>query len=138
MDRKPLEKVKKDLAFIMDIPEVHSVLLFGSYVTNEETPRSDIDICVIVPNIRDEKKLLRIYGIIVSSLSTKPEYDVSIFEMLPLYMKGEVIESHIVLFSRDELDLYEYLYFYRKLWNDQKYRQKLTNDEMIALFKKEK
>lgn len=136
MDRKKLEEMKKDLAFIMDIPEVHSVLLFGSYALEEETPRSDVDICIIIPNEKNEKRIRRIHGIIVSKLSTKPYYDISIFESLPLYMKGAVIENHIVLFSRDVLDLYEYLYFYRKLWNDQKHRQELTEDEMIRLFRK--
>ncbi|MGQ4833955.1 MAG: nucleotidyltransferase family protein [Candidatus Asgardarchaeia archaeon] len=134
MDKKTLTKIKKDLEFIKEIPEVHSVLLFGSYAANEETERSDIDICLVIPRAKD--KITKILGIVVSKLSLKKEYDVSVFEELPLYMKAEVIENHIVLFSRDILELYEYFYFYRKLWNDQKHRQQLTKEEMLRLFDK--
>ncbi|MEQ9715329.1 MAG: nucleotidyltransferase domain-containing protein [Candidatus Asgardarchaeia archaeon] len=134
MDRKTVEKIKKDLKFIEEIPEVHSVLLFGSYVKGNETERSDIDICLVVPHIK-EKEINKILGLVVSKLSKKENYDISIFESLPLFMKAEVIEKHIVLFSRDILELYEYFYFYRKIWNDQKHRQKLSRDEMIKLFK---
>jgi len=134
LDRKTVEKIKKDLKFIEEIPEVHSVLLFGSYVKGNETERSDIDICLVVPHIK-EKEINKILGLVVSKLSKKENYDISIFESLPLFMKAEVIEKHIVLFSRDILELYEYFYFYRKIWNDQKHRQKLSRDEMIKLFK---
>jgi len=134
LDRKTVEKIKKDLKFIEKISEVHSVLLFGSYVKGDKTERSDIDVCLVVPRVK-EKEINRILGLVVSKLSKKENYDISIFESLPLFMKAEVIENHIVLFSRDILELYEYFYFYRKIWNDQKHRQKLSRDEMIKLFK---
>ena len=134
MDKEKLSKIKNDLAFLTEFSEIHSVLVFGSYASGEETPRSDIDICVIIPNEHDEKKLNYMYGVIVSKLSDKPEYDISIFEQLPLYMKAAVIENHIILFSKNVLDLYEYFYFYRKLWNDQKHRQQLTKEDLLMLF----
>jgi hypothetical protein len=34
-------------------------------------------------------------------------------------MKMEVIENHEVVFCRDLPELYEYFYFFRKLWKDQ-------------------
>ena len=136
MDRKKLSKIKKDLAFLENFPEIHSVLLFGSYASGEVTQRSDIDVCIVIPYEKDEKIVNRIYGIVVSKLSNKPEYDISIFEQLPLYIKAEVIENHIIIFSRDELELYEYFYFYRKLWNDQKHRQQVTKDELMRILQK--
>ncbi|MCD6484527.1 MAG: nucleotidyltransferase domain-containing protein [Candidatus Odinarchaeota archaeon] len=136
MDKRKLSKIKKDLAFLEDFPEIHSVLLFGSYVSGEATQRSDIDVCIVIPYEKDEKIVNRIYGIVVSKLSNKPEYDISIFEQLPLYIKAEVIENHIIIFSRDELELYEYFYFYRKLWNDQKHRQQVTKEELMRILQK--
>ncbi|MHA1596026.1 MAG: nucleotidyltransferase domain-containing protein [Candidatus Asgardarchaeia archaeon] len=135
MDRKTVEKIKKDLKFIERIQEIHSVLLFGSYIKGDENERSDIDICLVIPHVK-EKEINMILGLVFSKLSKKEDYDISIFETLPLFMKAEVIENHVVLFSRDVLELYEYFYFYRKIWNDQKHRQKLSREEMIKLFKK--
>ncbi len=50
-----------------------------------------------------------------------PLYDIRVFEMLPLHIQINIIKNHLVLFG-DELELSEYFYFYRKLWNDVKQR----------------
>jgi uncharacterized protein len=49
-------------------------------------------------------------------------YEVRIFEHLPLYMKIAVIEEGVVVCSRDILELYEYFYPFRRVWEDQKHR----------------
>jgi len=46
------------------------------------------------------------------------------FAELPLYVQIQVIENGILVYSHNKFDLYEYFYFYRKLWEDQKCRQK--------------
>ncbi len=58
------------------------------------------------------------------------KYDVWLFEELPLYMKIEVIEKHVIVFCRDELELYEYFYHFRKLWKDQERRNRITREDL--------
>lgn len=117
LSRKTLDKIRKDLLFIKE--QGYSAVLYGSYVRNEDTPRSDIDVAVINSKIRDKKKNMKIWWQLLGKASSI--YDIRIFELLPLYIKIEIIEEHIVLFG-DELELSEYFYFYRKLWKDQVHR----------------
>ena len=60
-------------------------------------------------------------------------YDVRIFEILPLHIKMSVIEEGVVLYSRDELELYEYFYPFRREWEDQKHRHVLGPGEVSGL-----
>jgi len=53
-----------------------------------------------------------------------------VFEELPLYMKMEVIDNHEIVFAKDELELYEYFYYFRKLWKDQRRRNELSREEL--------
>ena len=61
-------------------------------------------------------------------------YDVRVFESMPLYLKMAVIVHGEVVHARDIYALYEYFYMFRKLWEDQKRRQMLTNEEALKLF----
>lgn len=116
-----IKKVQKDFEFIkskIKSGDVHSVLLYGSYANNEQTSRSDIDICIVAPKFKTPKlqaELLRyIWG------QTKSyKYDVRIFESFPIYMKIGVIQNNKVVFSRNAPELSYYFYFFRKIWNDQ-------------------
>jgi|GEM_PF-5844726 len=47
-------------------------------------------------------------------------YDVKIFELLPLGLKGRILEDHIVVWTRDKYELSYYLYKWKKIWLDQK------------------
>lgn len=113
-----MKQILKDLKFLKKYKEVHSVLLYGSYAKNKQTQRSDIDICVVAPecrNIQDYSSLLRkIWG----KVDTK-NYDIRLFEELPLYIKISVINNHKIIFSKDVSELNLYFYFYRKLWDSQ-------------------
>ena len=51
-------------------------------------------------------------------------------------MKIPVIEHHEVILCRDLPALYEYLYFYRRLWGDQKHRQDLEKRELLEVLDK--
>jgi hypothetical protein len=60
-------------------------------------------------------------------------YDVRVFEDLPLYLKIGVIESNVIIHAKDEYELYEYLYPFRKLWEDQAPRLRLTREELAQM-----
>ena len=93
--------------------DVLAILLYGSYAKGSADKRSDIDICIVKP--RSRKILERIYA----KLGDK--YDVKFFEDLPAYIKLEVIENYKVIFG-NESDISYYLYRFRKLGQDMKYR----------------
>lgn len=124
------DKIKTVLSRLRKLPEIHSILLFGSRTRGEETPRSDFDICVVAPHVKEKDKLANLIA------GMAPEgFDIVLFEVLPLYMKIEVIENHKILYSKDPLDLNEYFYFYRKLWEDQKHRQTLNRNDIQEIIK---
>jgi len=123
MAKKTIEEIKKELNWLRNIETIHSVLIFGSYL-RDKNPR-DIDICLVTLG----KNLdLETYGEI--TMRTPRYYDVTVFEELPLYMKICVIENNIILFSRDKHELYEYFYRYRKIWRDQRYRNRMTKHDI--------
>ncbi|MEM2933108.1 MAG: nucleotidyltransferase domain-containing protein [Candidatus Pacearchaeota archaeon] len=110
----------KDLVFLKQLikkGKIHSVLLFGSYVKDEATLRSDVDVCVVAPKLKTIEDKVKLLREIWHNLN-KP-YDIWLFEELPLYMKISIIKNHKIIFSRNIPELYFYFYFYRKLWQDQ-------------------
>ncbi|MCK4310189.1 MAG: nucleotidyltransferase domain-containing protein [Methanomicrobia archaeon] len=123
MDERVTKKIKKDLEFLFD--KILGIVIFGSRAKEEGTERSDIDVCIVAPN-EDSSKIFK------ETLSLN--YDIKIFELMPLYLKMEVIENHKILHAKDIYELYEYFYFFRKLWDDQKYRQKLSKEEALHIF----
>ena len=129
MDNEKIREIKKCTKKIFTLEEVHSVLVFGSLARGEMSERSDIDICVVAPRAKYKEKLAnKIAGMLPKN------YDVCLFELLPLYLKIEIINHHIILFTKNRLELYEYFYHYRKLWKDQEHRQRLTLEEKKRLF----
>ncbi len=106
------------------------VLIYGSQVKGEKDKRSDIDICVVA----GKKKPLDVLQEIWRQVNTKGKnYDVKIFEELPLYLKGEVMENNEVVYAKDKGKLFEYFYDFRKLWGEQKGRQRISKRELLQI-----
>jgi predicted nucleotidyltransferase len=125
-----LKQINNDFLHITENKKILGILLFGSYVKNQETNRSDFDICIVAPD-EDMRKLLSFIWGNINVVSKK--YDVRIFAELPLYIKIQVIENGLLIYSPNKFDLYEYFYFYRKLWADQKHRQEMSKEELLSL-----
>ncbi len=124
-----LEQICSDFSIIIQKKEILGILLYGSYLIDKETSRSDIDICIVAPN----EDIHQLISFILQNVNvTSKKYDVRVFQELPLYIKIHVIENDELLYSANELDLYEYFYLYRKLWNDQKHRQEISREELIS------
>ncbi|MBW6470976.1 MAG: nucleotidyltransferase domain-containing protein [Methanosarcinaceae archaeon] len=107
-------EIKTDLEFLKD----YEVVVFGSYASKNANERSDIDIAVITRE-RDRDKCLKLWKKILGQ--APPIYDIKIFELLPLQIKMSVINNHETIFG-NSVDLSEYFYYFRKLWNDAKHR----------------
>ena len=110
-----LNKVKEDLKKI----DKFWVVIYGSALSEYYTPpRSDIDV-VIITQLIDKEENMNIWTEITGQLSEK--YDIKIFELLPLFIKIEVIKNYKVIFG-NPLEISEYFYYYRSIWKDMAYR----------------
>jgi predicted nucleotidyltransferase len=126
---KIIAKIKQDFKGLSKNKNIVAILLYGSWASGEATPRSDIDLCIVAPKTEPQAVLSTIWRTVNV---TARKYEVYVFEEMPLYLKMEVINSHKVIYAQDEGELYEYFYFFRKLWNDQKHRQEITKEEILG------
>lgn len=82
------------------------VVLFGSYVTENAGPRSDIDVAIITRS-NDRREMMQIR---IKAVGKAPDYyDIQVFEALLLVLKGAIIENFEVLFG-DPLEIGMYFY----------------------------
>lgn len=124
MDKKIIRKIKNDFKSFES--RVLGIILYGSQHKGTQTERSDIDICIIAPDENPKilfKEMLPL------------NYDIKIFETMPLFLKMQVIQHHTILYTKDRYALYEYFYSFRKLWDDQKKRQQVTRKEALHMFR---
>ncbi len=144
MDRETVDQLKNDFSWVEKDERVLAVLLFGSFVKDEEHLKSDIDLTLVVPGasyfyfdckgLSDESVdikdvLLKVFRE-VNTVSKN--YDVHIFEELPLNIQYDIIEEHEVVYTADRLGMHEYFYNYRKLWADQRHRNTMSKEELLA------
>jgi hypothetical protein len=128
--KKLLDQIYKDFSKVIANKDILGILLFGSLTKDKNTNRSDIDICVVAPN--EEKHQL--FSFILQNINVQAKkYDVRLFYELPLYIKINVIEEGLLIYSPNKLDLYEFFYIYRKLWNDQKHRQGISKEDRLSI-----
>ena len=128
--KKLLKQIKNDFINVLKNRKILGIMLFGSQVSEMQTNRSDIDVCVVAP----KEDPYELFSLILERIDiSSKRYDVKFFENLPLYIKIRVIERGVVVYSPNELDLYEYFYRFRKLWADQKHRQELSREDLLSL-----
>ena len=111
-----LAKLKRELTPLKKFGEV---VIFGSQVTGDATQRSDVDVAVVTHS-RDREKNKDTWLDILGRVNPA-EYDVKVFELLPLNVQMSVVNNFTVIYG-NRLDLLEYFYFYRKLWSDVEHR----------------
>ena len=91
-----LQKARVDIS-------VCAVILFGSVAKGVSDSLSDVDVCIM---LNDKSDLLTMSLKKLEYLSLV-DYDVSIFQQLPLYIRQRVIEEGKVVFCRNEERVYE-------------------------------
>jgi len=120
-----IKEIEKDFKAIIN-EDILAILLVGSFARNEETKRSDIDICIVCPKAKNKDFAKKLFRKVLREVAiAKKNYDVLIFETLPLKFKNEIIQSNKIIWTKDRLELSEYFYRFRKLWKDVKIRRKL-------------
>jgi predicted nucleotidyltransferase len=101
MDTRQTAEVNRLLTKARHDGDVLAVLLFGSVARDEQTPRSDIDVClVLVPPTAPRTCA----SVACKRLEYLPhvDLDVHIFQALPLYIWKRVLKEGRILFVRDE------------------------------------
>ena len=132
VEKKLLEQIYNDFSYVIEKKDILGILLYGSYSKSQNTNQSDIDICIVAPN-EDIHQLL---SFILQNINVDTnKYDIRLFSELPLYIKIHIIEDGILIYSSNELDLYEFFYIYRKLWEDQKHRQEISKEDLLLFLK---
>ncbi len=113
-----LIELKENFDFTLEIPEILGVVLYGSHVNDDDTDRSDVDICIIT----EKTPTLEIWNkLMVLQPSPKEKYSIFFFHELPLYIKKDIFTDGIVITSPDIPKLYEFYFPYRKIWQDESY-----------------
>lgn len=109
-----LKKMQADLNFISK----YEAVLYGSHVDGTAHSKSDIDVAIITRNPNKKENIALFKDVLGKA---PPIYDVRIFELLPLKIQISIADNFTTIFG-DALELSEYFYFYRKLWEDAKFR----------------
>ncbi len=94
---KVVEKIKK-----FGGKKIKFIILYGSQSTNNQTPLSDTDIAVYYDAGKEQrfKFRMKILG------RVDDQYDIQIFQDLPLYIKKDVIKGNI-LYTSDKRLIHE-------------------------------
>jgi len=128
-------KIKKNLDFCSN----YWTVLYGSFVKgNFILNRSDVDVAIIT-KVKYKESNSKLWLSLLEKIT--PSYDIKIFELLPLFLKIEIIESYYVLFG-DPLEISEYFYNYRSIWKEMvgryKSNQFISIQEKISLLENQK
>jgi len=125
-----LEQIYNDFSYVIQKKDILGILLYGSYSKSKNTNRSDIDICIVAPS----EEVQQLLSFVLQNINVNAnKYDIRIFNELPLYIKIHIIEDGLLIYSPNKLDLYEFFFIYRKLWDDQKHRQEISKDDLLLI-----
>ena len=120
LSKEFFEEIKKELQPLRKYGK--AVVLYGSVLTPYFIPRkSDIDVAVVTMKKENNIKLMHeLLGKVNPN-----KYDVRIFELLPMYIKVEIIKNFKVVYG-DKNEVGEYFYFWRKLCKDFERRKEIV------------
>ena len=95
---KEIEKIKNVEGF----EKVHFIIFYGSAAEERMREGSDIDLCVYYDGTPEEASKFRLNAL---AELFNDEYDVQIFQQLPLYVRKEVLKGKVV-YCKDTRFLY--------------------------------
>lgn len=125
-----MARIPQEVIDIAEEIQALGVYLFGSHAAGEASERSDVDVCIVVGPRADleqaDREALR---------NTTKTIDIKIFETMPLWLKGEVLDHGILVKTTDNAALQEYLWRYRRTWNDERRRAVPSPDDIERIFR---
>lgn len=96
---KAIERIKNTEGF----EKVKFIILYGSSAAGQMRKDSDIDLCIYYDGSIEESSRFR-FGVLSEVFDDT--YDIQIFQLLPLYVRREVLKGE-VLYCKDKQFLYE-------------------------------
>jgi len=96
---KAIERIKNTEGF----EKVKFIILYGSSAAGQMRKDSDIDLCIYYDGSIEESSRFR-FGVLSEVFDDT--YDIQIFQLLPLYVRREVLKGE-VLYCKDNQFLYE-------------------------------
>lgn len=109
--KQQLLDVLKDL-----VPYVKGLLVYGSLIKGYADMTSDIDICAIEKEGIESKDLYER----ILNVSADKRYDIVVFNKIPWYLNGEILENNEVVHAENADDLDFWLYTQLKIWDGMK------------------
>ena len=82
--------------------DIIAILLFGSHADRTNTPRSDIDICVVFKKDLSLKEATKFR--IRNSGCMSDKIDLQVFNVLPSKIKKEIAINHRILYRNNEFN----------------------------------
>jgi len=113
-----LPKIEEMKEILEPLKEKYEAILFGSAVEGGMRPESDIDIAIITRN-KNEKQNIELQKSLLGEFPLK--FDIRVFELFPIDIQISIIRNYKVIYG-DPLEISEYFYYFRKKWDDCKYR----------------
>lgn len=110
-----------------------AVLLFGSRTKKQEHAFSDYDICLVIPRTTTKERARLLFNL---SGRLSETYDLKVFEDLPIMLKGEVIKNNETIYVKDDDELFEYLWHWKKIYDDFQYQYRLAYATPLERLKK--
>jgi predicted nucleotidyltransferase len=99
-----IQQLERLLSTAQEDHDVLAVILFGSAARGEQTPTSDVDVCLVLQPCKYPPLALSRKKLAYLKLGN---LDVHVFQQLPLYIRRRVLKEGKVLFERDTDALYE-------------------------------
>ena len=124
-------RTKEQLLDVLEdlVPYVKGILVYGSFIKGYADASSDIDICAIEKEGIESKDLYKR----ILNVSADKRYDIVVFNKIPWYLKGEILENNEVVYAENADDLDFWLYKQLKIWNGMKRRQSTVSaDDLIG------
>jgi len=117
-----LERIRKAVSrAVTGVPEIAAVYLYGSQVSGNALPISDVDLALVlsVDAIPDDPLLAERVAIrVAEELETSLEVDAHVVDRLPLAVLGRVVTTGILLFERNPSRRVEFETSTRRLYFD--------------------
>jgi len=108
------ERLLRRLKQLPHFDRLQFVYLFGSAAHGDATTHSDTDLCLYY-DISNREKLAELLFTISGSLPQ--QYDISMFQLLPLYMQKEMFKGQL-LFARNTAFVHDVARQTRQSYND--------------------
>jgi len=122
MNDPTLERLRDALGRVLgDFPEIVAAYAYGSRVSGQPLPLSDLDIALVVRGAAasDDPLLAeRVAARLTLELDSAPELDVHIASSLPLPVRGRVVTDGVLLYETDPSTRVEFETSTRRLYFD--------------------